>query len=430
MAQQNTTSTLDGLFKVVYGDGPVSVVPEVSILQKKISFQKAEKVGKSYNFPVILSNEAGVTYLAAGAGVQTLNDSIAAQLKEASIDANQIIIRGQMDYEAAAKAVSSKEAFKNASELLVENLMETGSRRLEMAFLYGNSATGLGTADSSANVSTTATNVTMLAAGWAPGIWAGSENAVVQFYKVSDDTLVSSAADSYFTVTSVSYSTRVIKFTGTTTGITALDIALGAGDCYIQWKGAKSGTSTWVEPVGLDKIITNTGSLFGIDAAVYGLWAGSSYAFGGAAATVAKILNMVGQAVSKGGLMEEVDVLLSPKTFMNLSGTMTDLRRLNGGHSEKTGLGGFENIVLMGPNGKINLVPHPMTKEGECFAAPMKRFKRIGSQEFSFETPGRKGELFLHVADKNCYELRLYGAQAIICTTPAKCVKGTGIVNS
>lgn len=426
MAQQNTVSTLDGLFKTVYGDGPINVIPEVSIVQKKVKFKESERIGKAYNFPVILTNEAGVTYLAAGAGVTTLNDSIAAQLKEATVDANQIIIRGQMDYEAAAKASAGGEkAFKNATELLVENLMETGSRRLEMAFIYGQSATGLGTADSSSNVSATVTNVTMLAAGWAPGIWAGAENAVVQFYKVSDDTLISSSADSYFTVTTVNFSTRVIKFTGTATGITALDTALAAGDCYIHWKGAKS-----VEPVGLDKIITNSGSLFGIDAAVYGLWSGSSYSFGSAAVTVAKILNMVGQAVSKGGLMEDVDVLLSPKSFTNLSGTMTDLRRQNGGQSEKTGIGGFENIVLMGPNGKITLVPHPMIKEGECFAVPMKRLKRIGSQEFSFETPGRKGEMFLHVPDKNAYELRLYGAQALICETPAKCVKGTAIVNS
>ena len=425
MAQYNTTSTLDGFFKVVYGTGPVNAIPEIGILQSKIKFKQTQRIGKSYDFPVILSSEAGVTYLAAGAGVSTLNDAIAAQLKNASIDANQIIVRGQMDYEAAAKASSDKLSFKNATELLVENLMETGSRRLEMAFLYGQSATGLGTADSSANATATTTNVTMLAAGWAPGIWAGSENAVVNFYKVSDDTLVSSGADSNFSVTTVAFATRVIKFTGTATGITALDTALAAGDCYIHWKGAKS-----VEPVGLDKIITNTGSLFGIDAAVYSLWSGSSYSFGSAAATVAKILNMVGMAVSKGGLMEEADVVLSPKTFMNLAGTMTDLRRQNGGQKEVTGIGGFENITLMGPNGKLNLVPHPMVKEGECFAAPMKRFKRIGSQEFSFETPGRQGEMFLHVPDKNAYELRLYGAQAIVCETPAKCVKGTAITNS
>jgi hypothetical protein len=424
MAQQNTTSTLDGLFKIVYGDGPVNAVPEVSILQKEIKFQKADKIGKSYNFPVILSQEAGVTYLAADAGVSTLNDSIAAQLKEASVAANQIIVRGQMDYEAAAKAVSSKESFKNASELLVENLMETASKRLEMAFLYGRSSTGLGTADSSANVSATTTNVTMLLAGWAPGIWSGAENAVVQFYKVSDNSLVSSGADSYFIVTTVNHSTRVIKFTGTATGITALDTALGLGDCYIHWKGAKD-----VEPIGIDAIVANTGSLFGIDAAVYGMWAGSSYSAASAALSVAKILAAVELAVSKGGLMEEASVLVSPKTFMSLASTLTDLRRQNGGQKETTGIGGFEQIQLMASNGKLNLVPHPFMKVSEAFIVPFKRFKRIGSQEFSFETPGRAGELFLHVPDKNAYELRLYGAQAIVCTQPAKCVKITAIVN-
>lgn len=431
MAQQNTTTTLDGLFKVVYPDGgPVKAIPEIAILQDKVPFMESERIGKSYNFPVILSAEAGVTYLAAGAGVQTLNDSIAAQLKEASVDANQIIVRGQMDYEAAAKAIGSKAAFQSASELLVQNLMETGSKRLEIAFLYGRSATGLGQVSASTNTNTTKTVLTFTALTWAPGIWAGVENAIINAWKVSDDTAAATAND--FTVYSVDFANRKVTVTGTaTTGIGELDTTIGSGNVYFTFKGAKTGTSTWVEPIGLDKIITNTGSLFGIDAAVYSLWAGSSYSFGSAVATTAKILNMVGMAVSKGGLMEEVDVVLSPKTFMNLSGTMTDLRRQNGGQSEKTGIAGFESIVLMGPNGKINLVVHPMIKEGECFAAPLKkRFKRIGSQEFSFETPGRKGELFLHVPDKNAYELRLYCAQAIICTTPAKCVKGTAIVNT
>jgi hypothetical protein len=431
MAQQNTTSTLDGLFKVVYGDGPVNAIPEVSILQKKITYKSADRIGKSYNFPVILSSEAGVTYIAAGGGSTTLVDSVAATLKEAVVDANQIIVRGQMDYEAAAKAVEGgKASFKNASELLVENLMETASTRLEIAMLYGQSPTGLGTGDSSVNTNTTTTVVLFLASGWAPGIWSGKEGASLSFWKVSDDT--AAATVNTFVISAIDYSTRKLTLTGTaTTGIGELDTALAAGDCYATFKGAKTGTSTWVEPVGIDKIIVNTGSLFGISATTYSLWGGSTFSFGSAAATVAKVLNMVGMAVSKGGLMEEADVLLSPKTYMNLAGTMTDLRRQNGGQSETVGIGGFESIVLMGPNGKLNLVVHPMVKEGECFAGPFaKRFKRIGSSEFSFETPGRKGEIFLHIPDKNAYELRIYGAQAIVCTTPAKFVKGNLIVNT
>jgi len=425
MAQQNTTSTLDGNFKVVYGEGPVSVIPEISILQKKVPFQKADRIGKSYNFPVILTNEAGVTYLAAGAGVTTLNDSIAAQLKEASIDANQIIIRGQMDYEAAAKAVSSKAAFKNSSELMVMNLQETGSKRLEMAFLYGRSSTGLGVGDTSVNASATSTVVTFTAASWAPGIWAGAENSIVYAYKSSDDSVLVSSSDSNLTITAVDFDNRKLTLSGIAGLITALDTHLGSGDVYFHWKGAKS-----AEPYGIQKIMTNTGSLFGIDASVYSLWTGSSYSFGSAAVTTAKLLNMASKAVSKGGLLGEADILLSPKSFMNLAGTMTDLRRQNGGQKETEGIAGFESVTLMGPNGKLNIVPHPMIKEGECMLIPFKQVKRIGTQEFSFETPGRAGELFLQIPDKNAYELRLYTAQAIIILKPAQCVYGSGIVNT
>lgn len=431
MAQQNSVATLDGLFKIVYGDGPVNAVPESAVLQKLIPFKSSERIGKSYNFPVVLTAEAGVTYIAAGAGAVTLTSSVAAVLKEAVVDAQQIVCRGQMDYEAAAKAISGgKAAFKNASEVLVENLMETAANRLEIANFYGQSATGLGTVDSSANTNTTTTVLTFLAAGWAPGIWSGKEGASVQFWKVSDNT--AAATTNLFVISAINFSDKKITVTGTaTTGIGELDTALSSGDCYVTFNGGKTGTSTYSEPVGIDKIITNSGSLFGISAATYSLWGGSSYSFGSAAVTVAKILNMVGMAVSKGGLMEPAEVLLSPKSYMNLAGTITDLRRQNGGASESKGIGGFESIELMGPNGRLSLIVSPLIKEGELFAGPFKkRMKRIGASEFSFETPGRKGELFLHVPDSNCYELRLYGSSQIVCECPAKFVKGTAIVNT
>lgn len=378
---------------------------------------------------MILSQENGVTYLAAGAGVSTLNASIAATLKEATVNANQIIVRGQMDYEAASKAVKSKESFMNASELLVENLMETAAKRLEASFIYGQSSTGILGIDSSSNTSTTVTVLTCLAAQWNPGVVAGAEGTRVQFWVASSGAAAATTND--FTITAVDFTNKKITVSGTaTTGIGELDTSLGSADCFMTYYGAKTGTSTWAEPVGLDKIITNSGSLFGIDASIYSMYSGSSYSAGSAALTVAKILNAAGLAVAKGGLMEEADVFLSPRTFANLSGSMTDLRRQNGGQNEKTGIGGFENIVLMGPNGKLNIVAHAMIKEGESFIVPLKRVKRIGSQEFSFETPGRSGELFLHVADANAYELRLYGAQQLVVTNPAKCVKITSITNS
>lgn len=419
----NTTTSLDGLFKSVYGEGPVNVVSDVAYLQKRIPFKETEKIGKQYAFPVVLTQESGVTYISSGAGSSTLESSVAAVLKEAQVDAHQIIVRGQMDYEAAAKAQNSKTAFKNASDLLVENLMDTASKRLEIAFLYGRSATGLGVGDTSVNGSATTTVVTMTAASWSPGIWSGLEGSSLHAYKSSDDTLISSGADAVFTLTAVDFVNKKLTLTGTATGITAIDTHLGSGDCYFHFKGAKS-----AEPIGIDKITLNSGTLFNISASTYAMWAGNSFSAGSAALTTAKILNALKLSVGKGGLMEEVDCIMSPATFLNVSGTMTDLRKLDG--SSKDGVAGFENIKIYGPNGIVNLVPHPMCKEGEAFIVPFKDMKRVGSQNFSFQTPGRQGEMFLHVADTNAYELRLYGAQQIVCSKPAKMTKITAIVNS
>ena len=44
MSAYNTVSTLDGLFKVIYGEGPVKAVPEVAILQKEVKFEKSSKI--------------------------------------------------------------------------------------------------------------------------------------------------------------------------------------------------------------------------------------------------------------------------------------------------------------------------------------------------------------------------------------------------
>ena len=175
MAQQNTTATLDGNFKAVYGDSIVNLQPDNAILSKMVKFKESERIGKSYQVPVILSSEHGCTYLAAGDGVVTLNNSIAATLKNATVDGAQIILRGQIDYESASKAAGSKQAFKNSTELMVENLVESASRRLEAMFLYGGS--GL------ASVASLAGQVITIATGaHASGLWAGMEGAVIDVY--------------------------------------------------------------------------------------------------------------------------------------------------------------------------------------------------------------------------------------------------------
>lgn len=423
MAQTNTTTTLDGFFKVVYGDQHINAVPEGLWLTKNVDFRESDKIGKDFEVPVILSQEHGVTYLASGDGATTLNASIAAVSKNATVDGSQIILRGQIDYEAAAKASTAKGAFQKTTELLVQNLIDSASKRLEIMFLYG--GTGLAATSSSANASSTSTVVTLTVASFAAGIWAGMENASINFYKQSDGTLVSSSADAIFTVTSVDIDNHALTVTGTSTGISALDTAVLAGACDVYFRGAKG-----KECSGLDKIMTNTGQLFGISATTYTLWKATSYSAGSAALTMAKLLAAQSKAVAKGGLEEDTVLLCNPNTWNNLNSDQAALRQYDSSYSSSKSENGSEALVYHGVGGKIMVVSHPMIKQGEAFLFPKKRLKRVGAQDLSFKTPGRSDEIFLHIPDVNAYELRIYGNQALFGEKPAQMVKITGIVNS
>lgn len=418
MAQTNTTSTLDGFFKVIYGDKHIDAVPENLYLVKNVDFREAEKIGSKFSVPVLLSREHGVTYLASGDGVTTLNDSIAAVSKKAEVDGAQIIMRGQIDYEAAAKAQSSKAAFMNTTELLVQNLIDSSSNRLEIMFLYGQS--GLGAATSSVNTNATTTVLQLTTASWAVGIWAGMEGAAIDLY---DGTSKLNANAACF-ISVVDVENRKLTITGNATDIADIDTLVAtAADASIFFRGAYG-----KECIGLDKIMTNTSSQFGIDASAYSLWKASTYAVGGAL-TMAKVLSAVGKAVGR-GLRQDVVVLVSPLTWQNLNSDQAALRKYDSSYSSSKAESGFEAIVYHGQNGKIEVLSHAMVKEGEGFIFPKKALKRVGAQDLSFKTPGREGEIFLHLPDKNAYELRIYGNQALFCEAPAKCVKLTGIVNT
>jgi hypothetical protein len=415
MAQFNSTSTLDGLFKKVYGESILKLVPDSALLTKMIQFKESEKIGKNYSVPVVLSNEQGITVLASGDGVQTLNDSVALTSKEATVSDCQVILRSAIDYESLNKAAGKGDkAFRSAMDVVVENMMESATKRLEVMMVYGQS--GLGKFASTG--SSTTRTFTFTAATWAPGIWAGMEGAVIDVYNSS--TKINTNAQ--ILITSVDFDTKAIVVSGNATDLTACDASANNYDLYFKGHYNK-------EMVGLDKIITNSASLFGIDASAYSLWKGNSHSAASGALTMAKVLSAASKGVAKGGLKGDAIVMVSPVTWQNLNSDQAALRKYDASF-EKEAENGFEAIVYHGVNGRLKVIANPIVKEGEGFIFPEKKVKRIGSNDISFELPGKQGQIFLHLQDKNACELRLTAGQALFVEAPAQCVKITAIVNS
>lgn len=417
-----TPAQLTGLFKEAYGDDVYNLIPDIAKIVKMVSFVSRDKEeGNKYHQPVIVSHEHGVTYAAPQAGAFALNDAISMNMQDAQVEGSQLLLRSALSYDAAAKASNSKKAFMKATELLVENMLESITKRLEICILYGGS--GIGVGDSSVNTNATTTVVQLTTASWASGIWSGSEKAQIQFYNIPADTLVSSGADSIFVVSAVDTENRKITVTGTATGITALDAALGSNDCNIYFYGSKGNEMT-----GLNGILTNTGTLFNISAVNWNLWKANTYGVGSAQLTMGKVLAGVSKAVDR-GLNEKVDMFLNPKSWANLNSDLAALRRYDGSYSRRKLDNGTEAISYYGQNGEIELISHNCVKEGEAFVLPMKRVKRLGAQDVSFKTPGRGDDIFTQLANSAGYELRVYTDQAVFLETPARAVKFTGIVN-
>lgn len=426
MAQYADIAQLNGNFKEVYGDDIINLVPAASKFTKMVPFiQKDKENGNLYHQPVVLSYEHGFTYAAPNAGAFALNNSIAMATKDAQIAGSQILLRSAISYDAAYRASNSKKAFVEATKLVVDNMMESMAKRLEIQAFYGQ--LGLGTPASRTNINATTTSWVITLAEWAAGIWAGLETAELDLFQSNLSTKINS--NGALTVSAVNLATRTITVTGVAADITAIDTYVNANPnaAVIFFKGANS-AGTMQEMAGIKKILANTGTLFNIDASVYTLWKGGSYAAGSAALTFGKVIDALAEGANR-GLSDDVTVFLNPKAWGNIATDQAALRRFGSNYSTAKAANGSEAIEFYSQTGRVAMVPHIFVKEGDAFILPLKNVKRLGATDITFRRPGRPDDIFLELTSNAGYELRLYTDQAVFVETPARCVLVSGIVN-
>lgn len=230
-------NTLNGLFKEVYADKLENLIPEGVKLMPRIKFvSRAKQPGNFYHAPVILGLEHGVTFAGADEGAFNLNAPISGQTKDAVVRGTQLVLRSALSYAAASRSSGGgAKAFEDATKFLVQNMMRSVARKLEIELLYGQM--GYGT------VASVAGNViTITTAEWAPGIWVGSEGMRIEV-RTSANVL---RGDAY--ITAVDMVNRTITVDALPVGTTGTDVI---------WHYGAYGK----EFAGVHKIITNTGEL-------------------------------------------------------------------------------------------------------------------------------------------------------------------------
>lgn len=345
-----TTTTLDGYFKERYGSLE-DVVPEHEVLARDIPFSSQDKLGDSYRFPVRMRRAHGHTFSSGGTAF-ALNAVVSGLTQEASVSGTEYVLREQVAYAVASRAQSSKEAFGNGFDEVVHDMHNSASFARELCMLYG--GTDIGTITADPGTGPGSRTVVITEATWAPGLWAQMEGASVDIYSAAGGTQRNST--SAVVVEAVDVETRTITLgLGTESDLDDIE----AGDVIIPFNA----DGNWFS--GVDKIASNTGTLFGIAGATYKLWLAGAVACGSAALTMAKVTTGGAKIAVKSG-HGKVCVYMSSFTWNDLNNDHASLRRL--GESTKKGVDlGTESIKYYGANGLIELKPHPMVKAGEAF---------------------------------------------------------------
>lgn len=418
-SQFETQTTLTGLFKDVYEDKVVNLVPESSVLQNRVKFVENDKrEGRLLHQPVLLALPSGLTF---GVGAVALNNPIASTMGDAQIQGAGMTLADRITYDVAAKAASGGvRAFVEATELIVDALTQSMSKFIEIELMWGASTLGtLGQSSTNTGSGTTVT-FTIDLAEWATGIWGGLENMSIDVYQTSGTVQVNTNAA--VVISSINPSTRVITCTANSSDATSINsLASTALQLYPY-------LAVGNEMSGFYTILANSGTLFNISASTYALWQANTYSFNSTAANFGKIQSEVALATAR-GLMEDVAVFLNPTTFANIVTSQAGARRYDSSYKNKEMENGSQGLTFWGPNGKIELVPHIFMKEGYNFVLPLKRCQRTGATDLTFTLPGMPGEFFLQLPGYTAYELRCYTLQAAFLNSPYKGVLGSGIVN-
>lgn len=401
MSVVNSLDTLNGLFKEQYTNkGIENLIPSNKKLQEMIKFNSSQKNGGAYVAPVILGLEHGITYADEDDGAFTLNDSIAGTMKPAKVSGYQMVLRSAISYVAASRAMSSAQAFQDATKLLVANMLDSVRNKLEVQLMLGQVGIGL--------VKAVVGNVIEIeATHFAPGVWSGAENMKIDsFDSINTGTTPDAAA---IKVTAVNFEDKKI------TVDSAAAVTAGA---TLYPAGAKG-----KEMAGLHKILSNGGSLFGIDAASYNLWKGNVYTAAAPGSEVVLTFAIIQEAIAKAvekGLDKDVKVLVNPGHWDDLLTEESALRSYDASYKPEVAEKGSKSIKFHSQNGMCEIVPSTLVMEGFAYVICPEDFQRIGSTDVTFKRPGQGDNFFRELEAQAGFELRAYSDQALFCVKPSR----------
>lgn len=414
-----TFNTMSALFMETYAkQGVKDIMPDLCKIQKGSDFfgKDLDEAGLHYNQPVTTQYPQGWTFWPSGGGSADLNAPRAGKSQNAQVTANNMLLRDQIDYETAARAVKGKTAFVDATAHVIERMGESSRYELETNILYGQ--VGLGAVKAATAINTT---ITIADAEWAGGLFINMIGAAIDFWStVSGGTYRGSA-----TITNVDPDLQQITFD---TDVSTFTSPVVAGDVLFRYGKKDPNTGAFREGAGIHAIVNNTGILYNINAALVPYWKASTQSANNDNATYFTVQNLLARASIKGA-GKGATLYMNVFGWNNLAQTEVGYRRYDASYTKGKFVVGAEEIEFHGQTGVVKIVPHTMVKAGYAYLVSGKMdYRRIGATDWTFRMPG--SDVYLRdLPDNAAYELRLFSNQVLFCECPGRSGKVNNIVN-
>lgn len=388
----NTPTTLASRLKQRFNKDVSQLVPESSDMQRRLDFRKDIEPGASAEFDVQLSHEAGFSI---GTGDVTLNGAVDQVSARASVSGYSHILQSKVSYDLIKRANSDEKAFAKFADGKFLNMTVAMRNREELLALNGRRGVGKILSENNSGV------CVITKASWIPAFWASAVGAKF----VAFDSLTGSTQHAgNLTCTAVDVPNRTVTFTSDGT------IADLAANDFLFVKGQHDAGR-----YGLLDIAYNTGSLYGISATTYPLWASNSYDLGTSPITVGKILEAAGLAANKGCSMEKLVCYVPPKAMQTLVADESALIRRD--PNAKVMKSGAQGIEIQSSIGTIEIVPHLLCPEGVSVIYPPDYTYFIGSCEATSQL-AKDGDILFDLESSSSKEMRMFSDHTVFCEKP------------
>ena len=432
-------AAMGAILREIVDEAVAKIIPDHAVLQKMTPFNKdPEPQGLKHVQATLCRYPDGFSHVVAGTGPAELNPAKAGKIERAEVQSNSIYLVDTIDKDMIDRTKGdsgkfNKPAVKKATAVLFPALIAAAKREEEIVTLYGQSGRGkMSTPGSNCTTVTTngpsQTQCVIDKAEWGPGLWSGMEGTDLNLFDDGNN----GAFLGTMTIYSINMDTRALIFS--TNNTTAIAAATGPVSFWrASTRKPVSGAAQLTESIGMHGILTNTGTLFNINAALYNLYKSPQYAVGGVSLSVGKLMGMSSRA-SYNGTGSGAVFLVPIDSWTDLATTETTYRRWMDGGVGQLKIGP-DALVFHGATGVLAVKAHPMLKRGYTMflnlaansETPGGDIKRIGDLEWEYDNTN--GDVLHYVPGLSGYEIRLKCNKAVFANPPGRSLIGTGIVD-